>query len=109
MKAKNSVSKHHKTQVKLVPLPEPPLHHEDLPTSDELEHITQEEIVRYGNAEHTYMVARADFEMKRGAILRKLIAFCHVDEGSCSVELDKDWRIVLTDASSSGWPQVTRM
>ncbi|MGH9764400.1 MAG: hypothetical protein ACREDR_18345 [Blastocatellia bacterium] len=106
MKAKSSIPKRAKNPP-LRQLPDPlliPQDIHDLPT------ITQAELLAYVSAERCYRVARADFEMKRAALTLKLLHDCEIESMTSNFDarLDKDGRVVFSDSSSSGPPEVTR-
>jgi hypothetical protein len=86
-------------------LPEPPLSHLDVPENRPA--IKQSELVSYANAQHTYRLARADFEGKRAGIVKKLLLYCSPEPGDMSVSLDKHGRLILVDSSSCGEPERT--
>lgn len=66
----------------------------DLP--DKLPVISREEIGQYLNAKLACRVTRIDFELKRALILKKLIAFGHVEYSDYEAKIDDDGGLVVT-------------
>lgn len=105
MKASSTVPKTTKLH-KFEPLPDPPVSINDTPQNMPV--ISQHEIVSYSSAEYTYQIARADFEMKRSALILKLLQGCKQQSGGMEVRLDEEGRLITTDHNYSGCAVVNR-
>jgi hypothetical protein len=88
-------------------LPDPPLQVVDLPHA--LPIITQGELITLADAHRRFQLARADFDAKRATLTLKLLQLCNVESGSLEVKLCKDGTLMLTDWSSEGPADVTKL
>jgi hypothetical protein len=82
-----------------MPLPDPPLIPEDTPTQP-CAVVTEPEFVAMLNAHHTYQIARADFEKKRGAVTLKLLLGATLESESYEVEFNQQGGLIVTDYGS---------
>jgi hypothetical protein len=82
-----------------MPLPDPPLSHKDIPVQP-CAVIPQAEIVALVNAELTFQIARADYEMKRAAVTLKLLLLAKPEAGDYQVEFNRNGGLILTDETS---------
>ena len=88
-------------------LPDPPLSHHDLPDRPAV--ISQAELTAVANAAFTFRIARADYEKKRGEVILKLLLLANPEDGSLMAELDPAGNLILSDRSSVGEAEVTKL
>jgi hypothetical protein len=82
-----------------MPLPDPPLSIEDIPTQP-CAVLTHSEFVALMNANYTYQIARADFEKKRAAVTLKLLLGAELQSEWYKVEFNQSGGLIVTDTSS---------
>ena len=83
-----------------MPLPNPPLIPEDVPTQP-CAAVTEPEFVAMMNAHHIYNIARADFEKKRAAVTLKLLLCAKLESYSYEVQFNQQGGLIVTDYGSS--------
>ena len=88
-----------KNNVIVTQLPDPPLSQNDVPTQPGAV-ITQAELVALLEADHTFQVARADYEKKRAAVTLKLLLCAQPEAGSYEVEFNQKGGLIFTDKTS---------
>jgi hypothetical protein len=82
-----------------MPLPDPPLSIEDVPTQPCVV-LTHSEFVAMMNANYTYQIARADFEKKRADVILKLLLGAKLESEFYEVEFNQSGGLIVTDKSS---------
>lgn len=82
-----------------MPLPDPPLIPEDVPTQP-CAVVTNSEFLAMMSAYHVYQVASADFEKKRAAVTLKLLLCANLQSEDYEVELNQHGGLIVTDKGS---------